>query len=352
MSSTDHSMNNKALVLGATGGIGSEVARQLRDAGWHVRALNRRQDDAIMHRDGITWLRGDAMNRGDVMQAAQGCAVIVHAVNPPGYRRWTELVLPMVDNTIAAAIAEQATILLPGTIYNYGPDAFPFLTEDAQQRPLTRKGAIRVELERRLQDATCQGARVLVVRAGDFFGPGAGNSWFSQGVVKPGRDVNIIHVPSASGIGHQWSYVPDVARTMLALLSCRAALPAFATFHTAGHWDEDGMQMAHAIRRVVEKHGGQPRLRAFPWWAVQLGSPFISTFRELLEMRYLWQHPVRMGNARLESLLVAEPHTPWDEAVEATLAGLGCLPGAISTATEDGYPRPGRSSRTRPYPVQ
>ena len=30
-----------ALVLGATGGIGGEAARQLRDAGWQVRALKR-----------------------------------------------------------------------------------------------------------------------------------------------------------------------------------------------------------------------------------------------------------------------------------------------------------------------
>lgn len=30
-----------ALVLGASGGIGGEVARQLRDAGWQVRALKR-----------------------------------------------------------------------------------------------------------------------------------------------------------------------------------------------------------------------------------------------------------------------------------------------------------------------
>jgi NAD(P)-dependent dehydrogenase (short-subunit alcohol dehydrogenase family) len=30
-----------ALVLGATGGIGGEVARQLAGEGWHVRALHR-----------------------------------------------------------------------------------------------------------------------------------------------------------------------------------------------------------------------------------------------------------------------------------------------------------------------
>ncbi|KEZ95817.1 membrane protein, partial [Xanthomonas vasicola pv. vasculorum NCPPB 895] len=83
-----------ALVLGASGGIGGEVARQLRDAGWQVRALQRGFAANAEHRDGIDWRRGDAMQQQDVLQAARGCAVIVHAVNPPGYRRWSELVLP------------------------------------------------------------------------------------------------------------------------------------------------------------------------------------------------------------------------------------------------------------------
>src|SRR5215469_10687092 len=73
----------KVLVLGATGGIGGETARQLRDAGWEVRALTRSGEKAI--KDGVTWVRGDALKRQDVVAAAQGCSVIIHAVNPPGY---------------------------------------------------------------------------------------------------------------------------------------------------------------------------------------------------------------------------------------------------------------------------
>ena len=70
--------------------------------------------------------------------AARGVDVILHAVNPPGYRRWSELVLPMMDHTIAAARASGARIVLPGTVHNFGPDAFPALREDASQRPVTR----------------------------------------------------------------------------------------------------------------------------------------------------------------------------------------------------------------------
>ncbi|WP_027477703.1 NAD-dependent epimerase/dehydratase family protein [Curvibacter gracilis] len=317
---------NKALVLGATGGIGGEVARQLRDAGWQVRALKRGGTTAQEEHDGMTWLRGDAMNRNDVMAAAAGCTVIVHAVNPPGYRRWNELVLPMLDNTVAAALDHGATIVLPGTVYNYGPDAFAQLQEDSPQQPVTRKGAIRVELERRLQVASTQGCRVIIVRAGDFFGPKSGNNWFGQGLIKPGQPVTRVSLPGRAGVGHQWSYLPDVARAMVGLLARRDTLEPFARFHLAGHWDADGQQMAKAIQRAVERRTGMtPKLQAFPWWLITLAAPFNPTLRELREMRYLWNEAVRMGNLRLTEVLGHEPHTPLDQAVEATLEGMGCL---------------------------
>jgi nucleoside-diphosphate-sugar epimerase len=320
---------NTALVLGATGGIGGEVARQLRDAGWDVRALNRGMSQAVEyfeHRDGITWIGGDALDRASVSSAARGVSVIVHAVNPPAYRNWPKVVLPMLDNTIAAAASAGAMVVLPGTVYNFGPDAFPLLTEDSPQYPLTRKGAIRVEMERRLRAYAGRGGRALVVRAGDFFGPKAANSWFSQGLVKAGHRVANIYHPNRRGVGHQWGYLPDVARTIVELLEKRAALEAYADFHMAGHWDADGTQMVAAIRRTVARHTGtEPRVTPFPWWLLTAASPFVRLFREMREMRYLWREPLRMDNSRLLAVLGREPHTELERAVETTLQGLGCL---------------------------
>jgi nucleoside-diphosphate-sugar epimerase len=51
----------------------------------------------------------------------------------------------------------------------------------------------------------------------------------------------------------------------------------------------------------------------------------VTTFRELLEMRYIWREPVYMNNTRLIAELGREPHTPLDQAVAATLRGLECL---------------------------
>ena len=77
---------------------------------------------------------------------------------------------------------------------------------------------------------------------------------------------------------------------------------------------------------VTRKTGVEPTVGAFPWWLIVLGAAVITTFRELLEMRYLWRVPLSMDNARLRAVLGTEPHTPLDEAVEATLVGLKCYP--------------------------
>jgi nucleoside-diphosphate-sugar epimerase len=312
-----------ALVLGATGGIGGAVARRLETQGWQIRALHR-SPDSVATKHGFDWRAGDVMVANDVLAATEGVSLIVHAVNPPGYRNWGKLVLPMIDNTIAAARSTGATILLPGTVYNYGPDAFPDIAEDAAQHPLTRKGAIRVEMERRLRAfADTKEGSVLIVRAGDFFGPGSANNWFGQ-MVPPGKRPAAITYPGQRRIGHQWAYLPDVAETMVRLIETDG-LDAFATFHMEGLWDADGTRMTDAICRVL----GDPAVpvRQMPWWLMRVASLFVPTLREVMEMKYLWDRPVRLSNDHLRAVLGAEPHTSLEEAVRETLAAAGCLEG-------------------------
>src|SRR4051812_45374592 len=101
-------MNRTALVIGATGGVGSEVARALLARGWTVRALHRDPEQAKVRMaslGALDWVKGDAMNAEDVLAAARGVSVVFHGANPPGYRNWQGLALPMLDNSIAAARA-------------------------------------------------------------------------------------------------------------------------------------------------------------------------------------------------------------------------------------------------------
>jgi nucleoside-diphosphate-sugar epimerase len=147
----------------------------------------------------------------------------------------------MLDNTIAAAQANGARIVLPGTIYSFGPDAFPNLHGARRKTPSPPKVKFAPRWRRALALRDRQDAKVLIVRAGDFFGRSVANNWFSQALVKPGRPVSTITNAGAPGIGHQRSYLPDLAETIGRLLERSADLEGFA--HREGHWDADGTQM-------------------------------------------------------------------------------------------------------------
>ena len=147
--------------------------------------------------------------------------------------------------------------------------------------------------------------------------------WFSQGLVKPGKPVSSIPYPGRRGVGHAWAYLPDLAETMAQLVESESTLRPFETFHFAGHWDADGTQMIRAIQAAA----GNPNIavRSFPWPLVTLLSPFVTLFREMQEMRYLWRQPLRLSNEHLLGVLRIEPQTSLEQAVRTTLTGLGCL---------------------------
>ena len=261
------------------------------------------------------------MVAADVLAAAQGVQVIFHGANPPGYANWARLVPPMLESVIAAARATGASIAFPGNVYNYGPDAWPELSETSPQHPKTRKGAIRVQLEARLAAVAAEGVRSLVVRAGDFFGPVSDTSWLTEGWVKKGKPIRAISLPGPSEVAHDWAYLPDFAESFVRLIEREAELPAFALFHHRGHV-LTGAEMARALERVAGRK--LPR-HSLPWFAMAAVSPFVEMLREMREMRYLWENDVLLDNAKLTAFLGEEPHTPLDQALRTALEGQGCL---------------------------
>jgi hypothetical protein len=249
--------------------------------------------------------------------------LIVHAANPPRYRNWKGTVLPMLESAMAAAQASGARLMLPASVYNYAPTMGANIGEDAPQTPITRKGAIRVEVERRLREASRDGLKVLLLRAGDFFGPAAPNSALGWIITHSGGRMTGVYQPGPSQVGHAYAYLPDLAETLARLMDEESRLGDFESFHFRGHWLDRNDAVGKTIRRVAD----QPRLpiRAFPWPIVLAAAPFNETFRELWEMRYLWSRPIGLSNQKLVAFLGAEPHTPWNTAMALGLADMGLL---------------------------
>jgi nucleoside-diphosphate-sugar epimerase len=317
-------MTKTALILGITGGYGEAMAQALSDAGWSLTALHRDPARAkkLVKLDGVTWITGDAMTGSDVINAAAGASIIVHAVNPPGYRDWGKLAAPMLSHSIEAARRSGARIVLPGNVYNFHPDSGEAINEAHPQMPTTSKGKIRVSMELMLQDAARDGVKSLIVRAGDFFGGKGTGSWLNQAMVKPGKPATSVTYPGKPKIGHAFAYLPDFARTTVRIIEHEPKLATFEVFHFKGHYVEEGIGFAEVIAELIDVK----RVSTFPWIALQLMAPFNQTFRGLLEMRYLWEKPIGMDNAKLIRLIGAEVHTPLPVALETALDSLGCLP--------------------------
>lgn len=315
-----------ALVLGITGSIGSAIAATLSRRGYHIHALRRgstRQSDSFGHP--VEWVAGDAMDTSAVISAAKDASLIVHALNPPKFRKWRELGIPMLLNTIAAAAKSGATVLFPANTYVFCDEDPASVTELTPRMPLTRKGQVRLEMEKMLADATrAQGVRVITVRAGDFFGPGVKSSWFTHALAKGGRDAKAINLLTAPGVGHGWAYVPDLAETFGRLVDIREKLPPFEMVQLAGHYDATGYMLAEAVLKEI----GRPdlRIKSFPWYTVFLAAPFVPFLRETIEMMWLWKHPLRLDNAKLVRLIGPEPHTPLDKAIATTLGPRALAP--------------------------
>jgi nucleoside-diphosphate-sugar epimerase len=308
-----------ALVLGITGSIGGAIAATLARRGYHVRALRRNTSifrKAILHP--VEWVVGDAMDASALKSAASGATLIVHAVNPPRFMKWREIGIPMLQNTIEAAADSGATVLFPANVYVFCEDDPAIVNELAPRMPTTRKGGVRLEMEKMLAEATrTHGVRVIAIRAGDFFGPDVKSSWFAQAVVKGGRNAKSVKRMTRPGVGHSWAYVPDLAEAFGRVVDVRAELAPFEMVHFGGHYDATGSMLADAV--VCELGRPDLQVKSFPWFTVYLAAPFVPFLRETIEMLWLWKHPLRLDNAKLTRLIGEEPHTPLEQAIATTL---------------------------------
>jgi nucleoside-diphosphate-sugar epimerase len=313
-------MSRTVLVLGATGGFGGAVARELLGRGRSVRALVRDPDRAARRlpaADALQVVRGDAMDLASLSEAAAGCGAIVHGVNYP-YDRWEPFMPRATDNVAAAARAAKAVVLFPGNVFGLGaPAAAPF-DETVVQRPNSRKGALRVRLEESLRRGVESGGfRVLVLRAAAYFGPTVRNGLvdmiFARAVA--GRPISMF---GDLDLPHQWAYVPDLARAAADLLDLADRLEPFEVVHFAGHV----ARRQREFLEMIAARAGRPGLavNGIPWRLLEDLSSREAGLREMLELRHLYEGSLILDDPRRRELLPAFQATPIEEAVSETLA--------------------------------
>ncbi len=289
-------MTRTVLILGASGGFGSAAAAAFGAVGWQVRRYRR---------------------GGDMAAAAGGAALIVNAMNPPDYHDWARQIPAITEAVMVAARESGARVLIPGNVYVFGDQPGPW-SEATPHRPVSRKGRIRAEMEARWRES---GLPVTILRAGDFIDGARTGLVLDRVVLKHLAKGRITALGDASAV-RAHAYLPDLARAAVALAE-QQDLPVFADIPFAGH----GFSLNDLAGEIARQTGRAPAIRAFPWWALRLAAPVWELARELGEMRYLYNHPHRLDDARFKALIPGFRATPFSEVVA------GYLPPSAARAT-------------------
>lgn len=311
-------------VLGSNGHLGNAAIVAFHAAGWAVTGLGRSNRRPV---PGTRFIAGDADDLAVVKAAIKDADVVVHGLHLR-YDRWgngrAEAQLQVV---LDAMKGSGKTLLFPGTIYNYRAGDHvvgPELRQDAE----APRGAIRIRLEQMLADAARdRGFQVIILRAGDFYGPGNRGEWFEAAMLMDQAKGKVYHLADLD-LRHSWAYLPDLGRAFVALAEQRASLTGFENFHFAGHW-VNHRQMLTAIRKAVPRPLEPAPLA---WWMLRAVGLVNPVMRDIYRMRYLWRNEMELVDARLDAMLGAGFVTPFEEAVAATVAELLGQPVAAQKA--------------------
>jgi nucleoside-diphosphate-sugar epimerase len=155
----------------------------------------------------------------------------------------------------------------------------------------------------------------IIIRAGDFYAPHNTMDWFDQAILREASKGKVAEM-SEHGIGHSWAYLPDLGRAFEKLAWHREELGQVESFHFAGHF-VTSQQMTAAIKAVAPV---PLQVVPTPWTMIRLMGVFMPVMREIVKMRYLWQNPMQLKDARLDGILGPDFGTPFDEAVAAVTA--------------------------------
>lgn len=297
-------MTQTVLILGATGRFGRSTAEAFETAGWTVRRFDRQNDT--------------------LAEAAKGADVIVAGWNPQ-YQDWAAQVADLHAEIRKAALANDATVIVPGNVYVFGPDAPSPWNSQTPHRANNQLGLIR----RQMEDAYRRdGVKTILLRAGDFLDTQPSGNWYDRMMAKT-LPKGTLTYPGATNVPHAWAFLPDVARAVVALAEKRAQLGRFVDIPFPGY-TLSGDQMARILSKVL----GRPiRTRQMSWLPLRLAWPFMPVVKHLFEMRYLWTLPHSLDETEFRLHLPEFEATPPEQALAAASAHVLGQGNARSTQT-------------------
>lgn len=303
---------SKQIVVGK-GPVGTATAAFLAEQGHDVRVASRSGGRSDI--DGVQHVTLDATDATGLAALATGADALYNCVNP-AYHRWATDWPPMANAMLDAAERSGAVLVTMGNLYGYGPVDRP-MTEDLPLAATGTKGRVRVRMwEDSLARHRAGRVRVTEARASDYVGPGVTHQGYLGERAVPlllrGRTVRVLGDPDAP---HSWTYVPDVARTLVRLGTDPRAWGR--AWHVPTALPASGRDMVTGLCAAAEV--APVKVRRIPPLALRVSGLFVPMMRELQETRHQFERPFVLDSSAYTATF-GESATPLDEALKTTVA--------------------------------
>ncbi|WP_404330998.1 SDR family NAD(P)-dependent oxidoreductase [Mesobacillus maritimus] len=302
----------KALVLGASGGMGYAIVKELSARGIGVVAFARTKEklEKLFNKDSnVTIFCGDIFSIADLQDAATGVDVIFHSANIP-YPEWEEKLPVLVNNILTVAINEQSKLAIVDNIYAYGRCKGKKVKEDAEKSPHTKKGKIRLRLEKMIKES---GVSALIAHFPDFYGPNAENSvlHYTLANVVQGKKSGFV---GKQNVAREYIFTPDGAKAIVNLALDESAYGQ--NWNIPGNSVVTGEELIQTIRELT---GYQKGLSTVSINMIRVLGLFNANMREVVEMFYLFEEPVVLDGQKYEAMIGPLPRTPYKEGLRQTI---------------------------------
>lgn len=302
----------KALVLGASGGMGSALTFELANRGFEVTAFARSENKLRMifekHKN-ITIQAGDVFKMGDLEMVAKDVDLIFHSVNLP-YNEWKDRQEIMLKNILQVSDRYKAKVAIVDNVYAYGRCFGRKVTEDFPKKPHTNKGHIRLKLEKM---ALSSKVPIVIAHFPDFYGPYAESTvlhYMLQSIVKNKRAMFV----GNQQVEREYIYTPDGARALIELALTDASYGECWNIPGAG--TIAGEELVELIKNNT---GYSKKVSTVTKGMVRFSGLFNKMMREYVEMYYLNEDPLVLDGSKYEKRIGVIPRTTYQDGMAHTL---------------------------------
>jgi len=300
-------------ILGAGGIIGKELSSHLPRFTSQVRQVSR-NPQKVNPSDEL--MKADLLNYSEVEKAVAGSDVVyLLAGLKYDAKVWQQQWPVVMKHAIDACKKHNSKLVFFDNVYAYG-QVNGVMTEETAFNPNSKKGEVRAKVATLLLDEIKAGnLKGMIIRAADFYGPGATLSLIHSTVterLKAGKGAQWIGDKKKV---HTFTYTPDAGKTVALLGNAEEAYNQ--TWHALTSAEkmtgEELIRIAYEIMNMPNK-GVQGMSKT----GVRLLGLFIPVLREFVEMMYQFENDYIFDSSKASKFL-NENATFYKEGLRETL---------------------------------